>query len=93
MTHYEPHLDVLPEYADGSLRAEKVFVGQAARALLRLPAEWRQTCEVEVIRRAERTVETQSGGLTVEMVRNHDEARSEVISEILAQLDREQPRG
>ena len=86
-TRYAPHAEILPIYTDEALRNETAFKGDAARALLRLPAEYRQTCEVEVDRRSTRTLNSE-GFLCAQRIANSDEMRSQVVAEVLAQVAR-----
>lgn len=92
MPEYQPHSTVLDYFTDEALRAETLYKGDAARELLRLPSEWRQTCEAAVHQRAYRTTHG-GGGAQLDEIRDVDEVRSVVIGEILSQLSRERSRG
>lgn len=83
---YAPEERILDAFTDEALKAERVYAGDAARALLRVPAEYRQAVEVEAGRRSTR-VEWRHGGGVMHVVRDHQECRLEVIAEVLAQLD------
>ena len=85
MTVYHPAPVVLPEYTDEALTEERDWKGDAAAALLRVPAEYRQTVEAEVTRRARRR--TNVGGVSsVHLIADPHETRRQIVAEVLAQL-------
>lgn len=85
MTHYAPAEKIRDEYTDESLKAERVYKADAAAALLRVPAGYRQPVEVETSRWSTVT-EWRDGMAMSRFVRDHHECRLEVIAEVLAQL-------
>lgn len=82
---YTPADTVLPEYTDEALTAERVYKGEAAKALLRVPAEYRQPTEVEVTRRSTKT--RYDGGMAVrDRIADPHQTRLQVVDEVLAQI-------
>lgn len=76
---------VLHAYTDEALEAQSSFKGEAAAALLRVPAEYRQPVEAEATRRSSYT-ENRNGYHVDRFVRDHHQCRLEVIGELFAQL-------
>lgn len=90
MKTYSPASVVLDEYTDEALTEERFFAGEAAKTLLRVPAEYRQSVEAEVSARAYRiTWRHTVGGLSesvMEPIAGHHETRCQVVAEVLQQL-------
>lgn len=87
MMVHVPASVVLPEYTDEALTAERVYKGDVAKTLLRVPAVYRQSVEVEVNRRAYRTRE-RGGMLSRKQIADPHEMRQRVVTEVLLQLAR-----
>jgi hypothetical protein len=86
---YTPAATVLDDLTDAALQSEHSRYGNAAiQELLRVPAEYRQAVEAEVMRRSTRVVYARSGvnRMQMEAIASPSLARRQVVGEVLQQL-------